>query len=271
MTSDDGSADARLLAAVGAYDGSPGAYGEVLASLAGARVFLALAADAVATEPSGTAGVRQESAARMSLISLVAPDGARALPAFLAGDQVQRWRAQARPVPVEGPLACRTVVADGAAALLLDPSGAAVPVAGAALRELGEGRVPVPGAALSSRRADVELVAGPPAPPGLLAALSRALAGERLAAARLLTGPDGLVLAVTPELAVTPGLAATRQPALDAGALAALAARVRDRLGPDLPATGLDLAVLPGDGPGEPVPLEPRQPARARQLLRRRR
>ena len=251
---DDGSPDPRLTAAVAADDGSPAARGELFAALAGARVFLALAAQALTTERSATTGLRQESAAQMSLLSVVASSGRRALPAFLDGRAVQRWRPEARPVPAPGPLACRAVLDDGAAALLLDPLGAALAVTGEPLQELAAGRVPVPGAALSTRRARVELTEGPPAPPGLLTALARALAPERaVSAARLLAGPEGPVLAVTPRAPLGPA------------ELAGLASRVRDRLGGALSAGGLDLAVLPDAPVGEPVPLP------TRGLLRRRR
>lgn len=245
---DDGGADPRLTAALAAEDGSPAAWGEVLAALATARVFLALSADALATEPSTVPGLRSESAAQMSLLSLVSPRGARALPAFLVAHDVQRWRPEARPVRVTGPSACRAVLDDGADALLLDPGGHALAVTGVALGELAAGRVMVPGAPLSTRTAEVELVAGLVAPPGLVAALSRALMGEPVDGARLLAGPDGPVLGV-----VT---------VLSAAGLAALAARVRLRLGTDLPPSGLDLAAVAPGGPGEQVPLERARSAR---------
>lgn len=75
-------------------------------------------------------------------------------------------------------------------------------------------------------------------PEALLAALRRALRPERLQAARLVAGPEGPVLGVTPRTPLT------------AAALAALANRVRTRLGPDLPAGGLDLAVVSLDAVG---------------------
>ncbi len=249
---DDGRPDARLAAAVAAYDGSPAAYGSVLAALATARVFLPLAAQALGTQESTVApGLRQESAAQMALLSLVAASGERALPAFLDGRTVQRWRAEARPVPVTGPLACSAVLEDGAAALLLDPGGAGVVLRGTVLGELAAGRVPVVGAALSTRTAQVPLDAGADPDPALVQAISRALAGEAVAAARLLVGPDGPVL----------GLVADLPP----GELAALAERLRVRLGPDLPPAGLDLAAVGPDGPGSPVPV----PARRRSRWRR--
>jgi len=243
VTSDDGAPDPRLARALAADDGSPAARGEVLAALAGARVFLALSAQALGTQESAVLGLRQESSAQMSLLSLVSAAGARALPAFLDGHEVQRWRAGARPVPVAGPLACRTALEDGAQALLLDPAGAAVVVDAAVLRELAEGRVPVPGAGLSTRAVQAELGPAPPAPAALLAALGAALRPEPVVAARLLAGPDGPVLGLAPSAPLRPA------------ELAALAQRVRSRLGEDLPAGGLDLAVVPPEGVGEPVPL----------------
>ena len=243
VRADEGGPDPRLARALGADDGGPAARSEVLAALAGARVFLALSAEALGTEESAVPGLRQESSAQMSLLSLVSSTGARALPAFLDGHQVQRWRHGARPVPVAGPLACRTALEDGAEALLLDPAGAAVVLRGPALRELAEGRVPVPGAALSTRASEAPLTAAPPAPPALLAALAAALRAEPVVAARLLAGPDGPVLGLVPDRPLPPA------------GLAALAARVRERLGADLPAAGLDLAVVPREGPGETVPV----------------
>ena len=50
-----------------------------------------------------------------------------------------------------------------------------------------------------------------------------------------------------------PGTAAPED--LDPAALAALAARLVERLGADLPPDGLDLARVPHDGPGLPVPV----------------
>ena len=116
-------------------------------------------------------------------------------------------------------------------------------VDGAALRELADGRVPVPGAGLSTRAVTGALTGPSSASPVLVAALGAALRAEPVAAARLLVGPDGPVLGVVPS-----------QP-LRAAELAALAERVRSRLGADLPAGGLDLAVVPADGVGEAVPL----------------
>lgn len=247
---DDGAPDPRLSAALRAWAHDPAdrTRAQVLAALSGARVFLALAARATGEQASPVAGLRQESGAEMALLSVAGADGARALPAFTDGHAVQRWRPEARPVPVPGPVACGTAVQDGAAALLLDPHGPAFVVDAGELGTLAAGRVPVPGTALSTRRATAALTR-PAAPPAdaLLAALGAALHGEPVRAAELLDGPDGPVLGIVP------------QGRSDPAALAALAARVAARLGPALPAGGLDLTVVLAPGTGSAVPLPRRR------------
>jgi prepilin-type processing-associated H-X9-DG protein len=252
--SDDGYPDARLSAALADWQRAPGAAARarVLAALSRARVFLALSARATATDVDDTTGLTAERSAEMALLSLVGSGGGRALVAFADGHAVQRWRGQARPVPVPGPQACAAALEDGAAALLLDPHGAALAVAPDELQALAAGRVPVPGTSLSTRHA-AQVLAQPAAAPdaALLRALGAALGGEPVRAARLLDGPDGPVLGVVPA-----------RP-LDPSAVAALAARVAGRLGAQLPPEGLDLTVVPAEGPGLAVPL------RRRRLLRR--
>jgi hypothetical protein len=247
-TSDDGRPDARLTTALARWSADPcdAARAEVLAALVDARVFLPLAAQAGGTEV-GAHGLRQERSAEMALLTVRRGDGARALPAFPDGHQVQRWRPEARPVPVLGALACATALEDGAVALLLDPAEAALVVAGPELSALAGGRVPVPGTAVSTRREAVALrTPSTPPPPALLDAVAAALAGEPVRAARLLDGPAGPVLGIVTDRVLGPA------------ELAALAARVAERMGPLLPEEGLDLAVVPADGPGVPVRLRRR-------------
>jgi hypothetical protein len=226
---DDGSADPRLLAAVEA-----GAAAEVLAALAGARVFAGIAATSTA-EHVTEHGLRAESTAEMAVL-LLAVDGDRALPVFTSVGALRRWRLDARPVPLTGPQACQAALEEGASAVVVD---SAVTVQGEDLRSLAAGWVPVAGAALASRHADTELLhPASQVPAELVDALRRALAGEGLRAARLLEGPDGLVLGVAPRSPLAPA------------ELAALAHRVMTRLGEALPPEGLDLAQVPPRGPG---------------------
>jgi hypothetical protein len=226
---DDGGPDPRLEKAL-----ASGARAEVLAALAGARVFAGITATSTAEEVTAH-GLRAESSAEMAVL-LVEVDGGRALPVFSSVAALKSWRLDARPVPLLGPEACRAALDEGAEALLLDVS---VTVALAELSSLAEGWVPIAGSGLTSRLGDTELHApGVPVRRELVAALRRSLAAEGLRAARLLEGPDGLVLGVT---ARTP---------LDPPDLAALAQRVMSRLGPELPEDGLGLAQVPRRGPG---------------------
>jgi hypothetical protein len=235
VVGDDGSADARLAAALEAGD-----LAGACAALATARVFAGMTATSTA-EHVTEHGLRAESSAEMALLLLEA-QGVRALPLFLDPASLRRWRLEARPVALSGAEACRAALDEGAVAVVLDPGGAAVVLEEAEVRALGAGWVPVVGSALASRRQETELVPPQhPVPGSLLAAARRALAPERLRAARLLEGPDGLVLGVCP-----------RRP-LGPAALAALADRVMQRLGDDLPAEGLDLAQVPPRGPGIPL------------------
>ena len=240
--SDDGSADPRLAGALASYDGTPGSRAEVLAAVAGARLFVAITATSTAEHVEAGTGLRAESSAEMALVSLVASDGARAVPAFADTAALKRWRLDVRPVPVTSAYLCRAALDDGAAAVLLDPAGAAVVLREPDLRSLADGYVPVPGAAVATRRTTDALTApAEPPDPGLIEALAAAVKPERLKAARLLDGPRGPVLGVAP-----------RRP-LDPVALAALAGRIAERLGERLPAGGVDIALVPAKGPGAPV------------------
>jgi hypothetical protein len=229
---DDGLADPRLAAA--------SSHAEVLAALAGARVFAGVVATATAEEV-GAHGLRTESTAEMAVLLLEA-DGERALPVFSSVPALLSWRADARPVRLTGPQACLAALDEGARALVLDPAGTAVTLAHDEVQALAQGWVPVPGSSLATRRGSAQLQ--PPAvpvPEDLLAALRAALSDEPLRAARLLEGPDGLVLGVAGKRPLPPA------------ELAALAQRVVHRLGSRLPAEGLDLAEVPARGPGVAV------------------
>lgn len=252
--SDTGGPDPRLAAALGVLGARPGpaARAEVLAALAGARVFAAVTATSTAEHVEEGTGLRAESSAEMVLLSLVGSAGGRAVPLFLDAAGAVALRPGARPVPLPGPEACAAALQDGAVAVLLDPPGAALALTGTELQELARGRVPVPGAPLSAARTTTALTPPGSVDPDLVARAAKALRGEPVRAARLLQDDDGPVLGVVPQVS------------LDAAALAALAARVLPRTGD----ADLALAVVPADGPGLPVPVE-RAPAGRRRWGRR--
>ena len=258
-TGDSGAADPRLRQALSAWTargttstghaatGTAALTAEVHASLAGARVFVAITATSTATSTaehvSENTGLRAESSAEMALLTILGSAGDRALPVFLDAAGAVAFRPGARPVPLPATDVCAAALQDGVVALLLDPPGAAFPVIGASLADLAAGRVPIAGTALSARRVVVALTSPREVDPGLVRAVGKALQDEPVRAARLLDGPDGPVLGLVPERS------------LDAAALAALAARVLPRLEGSLPGGGIDVTVIPQSGPGRAVPL----------------
>ncbi|MBC7372359.1 MAG: SseB family protein [Frankiales bacterium] len=240
--SDTGEPDPRLVVALQAWSRQPAAaaHAEVLAALAGARIFVAITATSTAEHVEPGTG-HAASSAEMALLSLVGSEGGRAVPLFLDAAGPVAFRAGARPVPLPAPEACGAALVDGAVAVLLDPPGAALVVTGAELAELAAGRVAIAGTGLSSRVATGALSTPEQVDDRLLAALGQALRGEGVRAARVLHGPDGLVLGVVADL--------------DPAALTALAARVLPRVRGVLPPGGLDVAVVGAGSPGRVVPL----------------
>ena len=115
----------------------------------------------------------------------------------------------------------------------------------AAKRPVGDHALalPIAGTALSSRRAQAALEPATDVDPALVGALGAALAREqepgKAGPARLLRGPDGLVLSV--------------EGPLSPAELAGLAARLLPQVRAVLPPGGLDLSV--GAGPGLEIPV----------------
>jgi hypothetical protein len=233
--------DTRLARALASYDGTAAAHGAVLAALLDTQVFAAITATSTAEHVEAGTGLRAESSAEMAVVLLAGADGARALPVFSSTDALQHWRLDVRPVAMTGRLAAQAAREQGCTALVLDEV-----VTVTELADLAAGWVPVGGTGLASRTGEAVLTQPADLPPGLVAALREALAGEPLRSARLLAGPDGLVLGVAP------------QDPLGPAELAALAQRVVGRLGGALPDEGLDLTVVPPRGPGAQVLRRPR-------------
>lgn len=240
---DTGLADPAVVAALGDWAAAPDprTRARALSVLATARVFAAVTARSTAEHVDAGTGLRAESTAEMALVTLAGSTG-RGVPVFLDVPSVTGFADGARPVPLTVPQACSAARDDGAVAVVVDPQGASLVLAGEELVELAAGRVPVPGARLSARHSAEQLREPATAPdPLLLRALGDALRAEPVHEARLLDGPDGPVLGVVPSAP------------LDPAGLAALAQRLAPRL-----TAPLDLAVVPPDGPGAVVPLRRR-------------
>jgi hypothetical protein len=236
---DTGSADPALAAALEQWQAEPGprTRARVLAAVSSARLFAAVTARSTAEHLEAGTGLRAESTAEMSLVTLAGTTG-RGLPAFLDVPSVTAFVDGARPVRASAQEICQAALDDGAAAVVVDPTGAGLVLSGSELAELAAGRTPVAGAGGLSTRRTAAALSTPERPDReLLAALRVALRQERVTA-RLLDGPDGPVLGVL-------GMS-------DPAQLAALAARLQPRL-----PRPLDLTAVPRRGPG--IAIEPRR------------
>src|SRR6516225_5251598 len=181
---DHGAADARVTAALAAYQAGQGSEQAALTALAATRLLVPV----IAVLAAGTAGREQgDKDSEMVLPTLIGRDGRPAVLAFTSVDALARWRPQARPVPAEADRVWRAAVADGCA-VVIDVAGP-VPLAveGARLAALAAGQpVPPPH---EDPNVHAEVRAATAAEP--------AIAGFSLAPAR----EDGADLAVTLHLA----------------------------------------------------------------------
>lgn len=125
---DDGAADAGYLAALADLAAGRGDEAAVVAALATARVFVPIVAT-LAEEAEAVAGphgdhVHGDKQADMALVTLKAPDGRTALPAFTSAAALAAWHPEARPVAVYAARAALSAVAETAELLVLDPGSA---------------------------------------------------------------------------------------------------------------------------------------------------
>jgi hypothetical protein len=155
---DRGAADPAVAGALAAY--AAGAAGEhaVLVALAAARLLvpvMALPGDG-AGSPDGQKGalagqkgaldgrkgaLAGEKDSEMALPAIVGTDGRRALPAFTSLDAVRRWKASARPVPVQADAVWQSAVAEGSVVVIDIAGPVPLLVEGARLAALATGTV----------------------------------------------------------------------------------------------------------------------------------
>jgi len=232
---DNGSAEPRVAAALAAFGSGQGSEHVALTALADARLLVPIVAVAAGSDgehegPGHALADGGDSAAEMSLPTLVGRDGRAAIPAFTCVETLAMWQRQARPVPVLAGQVWRAAAEDSCA-VVVDVAGP-VPIAidGARLAALAGGR-PVP---LPHEDADV------------LAAVHAAAAGQPAIAGLSLAAPgDGSDLQINvtlaPGCAAADGQEAARR--LGAGVMAGLGGRLR---------LGIAVAVTPAAGRREP-------------------
>lgn len=186
---DTGEADAAL-AALLALPAAERDETELVAAVAAARLVVAIVA--VPSEIDESGGIPVDAVSDMASVTLRAPDGQQAMPAFTSTAALAVWNADARPVPVTAQRAALAAVQEGCDVVLLDlpaPPGAPAAVLRTSMVwALAQGREWLPA------HAD----------PTVAAAVAAAVADRpEVGGHRLDAGPDG-TLVIT--LALVPGL-----------------------------------------------------------------
>ncbi len=120
--SDTGEADPALRALLAA----PGDDLALMRALEDGRLLVPVVAEP--TEVDATGPLAVEKGVDMAAVTLVAPDGSRALPVFTGADSLAAWDAAARPVPVTPARAAQAAVSEGCDVLVVDVAGPATRV-----------------------------------------------------------------------------------------------------------------------------------------------
>jgi hypothetical protein len=152
---DDGTADPALIEVLAAARQDEAGVYAAYAALVGRRVLVpvvAILGESEAAETLGPDGkpLRRDKDSDMAVITLVAGDGVKALPAFTSVRALAEWGAkagypQARPIPVTIETAAAATLQESAAVLLLDLGGPGqFEVSGSALRAFAQQRKPLP-------------------------------------------------------------------------------------------------------------------------------
>ncbi|MFE2325163.1 SseB family protein [Streptomyces sp. NPDC059385] len=229
FSDDDGSADPRLTAALAAWSEDRAKEPEVLAALKGARLLVPVVAVLGEVETDPETGLKREKTSDMAVPTLRAGDR-RALPAFTSIASLALWDPAARPVAVPLHQALAAAAHEKADTVVLDLAGPVTyQLTGAALLALAEGRTD----------------ADPLADPAVREAVRAAVAAEP-AVIRAHLGRGGADADGTLAVVLAAGVEAPAAAGRVARALAA-DETLRARL-----VRGLDLALLPVDGPVPP-------------------
>jgi hypothetical protein len=116
------SAETRRLLAAAVAEATPLAYLRAVARLCGDRLLVPVVATATRFGET-VAGLASDKEAEMSVVTLQARDGRRALLAFTGLDALQSWQPEARPVPVTVDRAAQTARDEDLTAMLVDMAG----------------------------------------------------------------------------------------------------------------------------------------------------
>lgn len=119
--SDDGSPDGALLSALAARRADPSSDADqaLFGAVRAARWIVPVVAAPGETE-TGAAGLLVEKTTDLAVVTIVGPDGRRALPVFTSTAALAAWDPSARPVPVPAARAAQAAVAEGCDVLVVD-------------------------------------------------------------------------------------------------------------------------------------------------------
>ncbi|HKP08723.1 MAG TPA: SseB family protein [Microbacterium sp.] len=120
-SSDDGSADPALLAALTAFRAGTGGQREVVDAYRAARLLIPLVAEK-GDHGIGAHGLEVDKTQELSIVTVAAPDGRRVLPVFTSVQAMGRWDAAARPVPADGVRTALSAAADDTDLIVVDPA-----------------------------------------------------------------------------------------------------------------------------------------------------
>jgi hypothetical protein len=115
--SDTGAADPALVAALA----DPLDEVALMAAVSAARLLVPIVAEPVSLDASGEHTVEKQT--DMAAVTLVAPDGTRALPVFSSMAAISAWDPQARPVPVTAARAAQAAVSERCDVMVVDLAG----------------------------------------------------------------------------------------------------------------------------------------------------
>jgi SseB protein N-terminal domain len=112
----------RRLMATAAAEATPPAYLRAVAALCGDRLLVPVVATTTRLGET-VGGLASDKEAEMSVVTLRAQDGRRALLAFTGLDALQSWQPDARPVPVTVDVAAQAAKSQDLTAVLIDVAG----------------------------------------------------------------------------------------------------------------------------------------------------
>jgi hypothetical protein len=114
---DTGAADPALVSALA----EPLDEVALMAAVSGARLLVPIVAEPVSVDDSGEHAVEKQT--DLAAVTLVAPDGTRALPVFSSMAAITAWDPEARPVPVTAARAAQAAVSERCDVMVVDLAG----------------------------------------------------------------------------------------------------------------------------------------------------